>query len=203
MRSFAAILLRRLAFRPITGRPGLAVSTVIYDYLSEGTRKDVETMLLDCVANETDESVRSKILDTVTEFAEGSIHRGRMSYVIPSTMLRAHIVERPTLGPWPELQAFAAQYTVSADPLHRTIAYQIFSRIPRLLLDQELEEVSGALQQGLASEQEPTRLAALEASVAFLLATDKAGRDRAAALMTPMLNVSDISPKAGSNLDTE
>lgn len=84
MRSFAAILLRRLAFRPITGRPGLAVTTVIYDYLSESTRKDVETMLLDCVSNETDESVRSKILDTVTEFAEGSIHRGRACHPIPA-----------------------------------------------------------------------------------------------------------------------
>lgn len=191
MRSFAAILLRRLAFRPITGRPGLAVSTVIYDYLSEGTRKDVETMLLDCVANETDDSVRSKILDTVTEFAEGSIHRGRTCCPFPC--MSDPNLKAPNSGPWPELQAFAAQYTVSPEPLHRTIAYQIFSRIPRLLLDQELEEVSGALQQGLASEQEPTRLAALEASVAFLMATDKAWRDRAAALMTPMLNVSDYS----------
>lgn len=94
-------------------------------------------------------------------------------------------------GPWPELQAFAAQYALSDNQEHRRIAYQLFSRIPRLLLDQETEEVVGALQQGLSSDSDSlTQQAALEASVAFLTATDKAGRDRASRLLAPMLNVS-------------
>ncbi|KAG8854198.1 hypothetical protein FRB96_007754 [Tulasnella sp. 330] len=163
MRSFAAVLLRRLAFRPVTGTSGTPSTTVIYDHLPETTRKTLESLLLDCIANEANESVRSKILDTTTEMAEGR--------------------------PWPELQAFAAQYALSDNPEHRRIAYQLFSRIPRLLLDQETEEVVGALQQGLSSETDvSTQQAALEASVAFLTATDKPGRDRASQLLAPMLN---------------
>ncbi|KAG8978874.1 hypothetical protein FRB93_010526 [Tulasnella sp. JGI-2019a] len=168
MRSFAAVLLRRLAFRPVPGTSGMPSTTVIYDHLPEGTRKTVESLLLECIANEVDVSVRSKILDTTTELAEGSLKRQR---------------------PWPELQAFAAQYALSDNSEHRRIAYQVFSRIPRLLLDQKTEQVVGALEQGLSSETPvSTQQAALEASVAFLMATDRTGRDRASRLLAPMLN---------------
>lgn len=190
MRSFAAVLLRRLAFRPMANASRATPSNVIYDHLQESTRKAVESLLLDCITHESSESVRGKVIDTATEFAEGSLDRNRESRAtfFSGTTIK-ETSQRPP-GPWPELQALAAQYAVSSDYAHREIAYRIFGSIPRLLLDQEIEEVVGVLQLGLSSDPASTKLAALEASVAFLIATDKAGRDLASQLLTPMLNVS-------------
>ncbi|KAG8968328.1 hypothetical protein FRC03_007787 [Tulasnella sp. 419] len=79
MRSFAAVLLRRLMFRSVSSTSRLNPYTAIYDHLSENTRKTIEALLLICLANEGVESVRNKIVDTITEMAEGSMSRARQS----------------------------------------------------------------------------------------------------------------------------
>lgn len=87
------------------------------------------------------------------------------------------------------MQAFAAQYTGSPDPVHRTIAFQIFAYVPRLILDQPINAIIEVLERGLAAETIPIQLNALKASSAFLTATDKDGKGRGARLIAPMLNV--------------
>ncbi|KAG8908141.1 hypothetical protein FRB99_000169 [Tulasnella sp. 403] len=146
--------------------PDVHFST-IYDHLPESTRKTIESLLLDCIANETVSSCRNKIIDTVTVIAEGSLDRQR---------------------PWPELQTFAAQYALSIDLPQREAAFRIFASVPRLILDQRVDDVVGVLERGLGAESADVQLAALKAATAFLSSTDKTGRERAARIMTPMLN---------------
>ncbi|KAG8910757.1 hypothetical protein FRC01_006145, partial [Tulasnella sp. 417] len=169
MRGFCAVLLRRLAFRTINAPSGsrIPINSAIYDGLPVTTIKIIEAFLLDCIANETESSTRNKIVDTATVFAEESFNRHR---------------------PWPEMQAFAAQYTTSQDPVHREIAFQIFAYVPRLILDQPVNAIIGVLERGLAGETIPIQLNALKASSAFLTTTDKDGKERGARLVAPMLN---------------
>lgn len=87
------------------------------------------------------------------------------------------------------MQAFAAQYTTSQNPVHREIAFQIFAYVPRLILDQPVNAIIGVLERGLAGETIPIQLNALKASSAFLTTTDKDGKERGASLIAPMLNV--------------
>ncbi|KIO21702.1 hypothetical protein M407DRAFT_217658, partial [Tulasnella calospora MUT 4182] len=176
MRGFCAVLLRRLAFRTINAPSGSRIpnNSAIYDGLPVTTIKIIEAFLLDCIANETETSTRNKIVDTATVFAEESFNRHR---------------------PWPEMQAFAAQYTTSQDPVHREIAFQIFAYVPRLILDQPVNAIVDVLERGLAGETIPIQLNALKASSAFLTTTDKDGKERGARLVAPMLNTLPPLPK--------
>ncbi|KAG9049500.1 hypothetical protein FS837_010096, partial [Tulasnella sp. UAMH 9824] len=176
MRGFCAVLLRRLAFRTINAPSGSRIpnNSAIYDGLPVSTIKIIEAFLLDCIANETETSTRNKVIDTATVFAEESFNRHR---------------------PWPEMQAFAAQYTTSQNPVHREIAFQIFAYVPRLILDQPVNAIIGVLERGLAGETIPIQLNALKASSAFLTTTDKDGKERGANLIAPMLNTLPPLPK--------
>lgn len=176
MRGFYAALPRHLAFRTINAPSGSRIpnNSAIYDGLPVTTIKIIEAFLLDCIANETETSTRNKIVDTATVFAEESFNRHR---------------------PWPEMQAFAAQYTTSQDPVHREIAFQIFAYVPRLILDQPVNAIVDVLERGLAGETIPIQLNALKASSAFLTTTDKDGKERGARLVAPMLNTLPPLPK--------
>jgi hypothetical protein len=95
MRSFAAVLLRRLVFRPVPPEPhnmNHSAPLTIYDHLSENTRFRTERALLRCLREESVDSVRKKVADTITDLALGSMERGR---------------------PWPELQSTTFECTQS------------------------------------------------------------------------------------------
>ena len=131
MRSFAAVLLRRLVFRPVPRDPhGLNHSAplTIYDHLSEGTRFRTERALLRCLREESVDSVRKKVADTITDLALGSMERGR---------------------PWPELQSTTFECTQSPTIGHRESAFRILASVPHLVLDQDVSVVLRVLQGGL------------------------------------------------------
>jgi importin-5 len=131
MRSFAAVLLRRLVFRPVPpDRHDLNHSAplTIYDHLSEGTRFLTERALLRCLREESVDSVRKKVADTITDLALGSMERGR---------------------PWPELQSTTFECTQSPTIGHRESAFRILASVPHLVLDQDVSVVLRVLQGGL------------------------------------------------------
>jgi hypothetical protein len=69
------------------------------------------------------------------------------------------------------------------------VAFRIFAAVPRIILDQHVNEVISVFERGLSAENESEKLWALKGSVAFLTATDRQSRERATGLMTAMLNV--------------
>jgi hypothetical protein len=89
MRSFSAVLLRRILFRPLptSSVSASSGSSTIYDHISEPTRNNIEKALLHCLKEESDESVRKKVVDTITDVALGSLERGRTSYCANSIIL--------------------------------------------------------------------------------------------------------------------
>lgn len=78
---------------------------------------------------------------------------------------------------------------MSPDPVHREIAFRLLANVPRLILDSPVNDIVAVLQRGLSAETTTVQLAALKASTAFLTSTDKQTRQRAADIMTTMLNV--------------
>lgn len=151
MRSFAAVLLRRLAFRAVppdhtdpnqrsvaalAGAAGIGGSaarrSTIYDHLSEDTRFRTERALLRCLADEAVDAVRKKVADTITDLALGSMERGR---------------------PWPELQTATFEGTQSSVIGHREVAFRILASVPHLVLDQDAQIVLRVMQGGLKDQQ--------------------------------------------------
>lgn len=135
MRSFAAVLLRRLVFRPVPPDPhnlNHSAPLTIYDHLSEDTRFRTERALLRCLRDEANESVRKKVADSITDLAIGSMERGR---------------------PWPELQSTTFECTQSPTIGHRESAFRILASVPHLVLDQDVTVVLRVLQGGLKDPQ--------------------------------------------------
>lgn len=146
MRSFAAVLLRRLAFRlvPPDQQPSRPVSSfspspnnpngmmTIYDHLSEPTRFRTEHSLLLCLQSEPVDSVRRKVADAVTDLAIGSMERGR---------------------PWPELQNWTFEGTQSPSVPMREISFRILGSVPALVLDQDVGIVLRVMQGGLKDSE--------------------------------------------------
>ncbi|KAG8968327.1 hypothetical protein FRC03_007786 [Tulasnella sp. 419] len=77
---------------------------------------------------------------------------------------------------------------MSSEPKQRETAYRIFANVPQLIMDQDIEQVIGVLERGLADQSGPdVRLAALKASTAYLSSADKQTRAEASRLMSPAL----------------
>lgn len=153
MRSFAAVLLRRLAFRVVPtdgqtdinqrsvsalagvapgGSAARAGRSTIYDHLSEDTRFRTERALLKCLADEPVDDVRKKVADTIIDLALGSMERGR---------------------PWPELQTATFEGTQSSVIGHREVAFRILASVPHLVLDQDVDIVLRVMEGGLKDTQ--------------------------------------------------
>ncbi|KAF8732544.1 ARM repeat-containing protein, partial [Rhizoctonia solani] len=175
MRAFAAILLRRLIFRPPLHpvpsphpHQALAASkTTIYDHLSEATRGNLETILLAALKEERDQSALKGVTETICELAVGSFERKR---------------------PFPELLNTASQLANSGDPMHRESAFRIFTNVPHLLWDQNPQQVVAVLESALKStEPVSVRHAALKACAVYLSSNDPGLQSQTVGLMYPVL----------------
>ncbi|CAE6486306.1 unnamed protein product [Rhizoctonia solani] len=175
MRAFAAILLRRLIFRPpLHAVPSphphqaLAASkTTIYDHLSEATRGSLESILLAALREERDQSALKGVTETICELAVGSFERKR---------------------PFPELLSTASQLAESGDPMHRESAFRIFTNVPHLLWDQNPQQVVAVLESALKStESTSVRHAALKACAVYLSSNDPGLQSQTVGLMYPVL----------------
>lgn len=86
MRAFAAVLLRRLIFRPPlhpvpSPHPHQSIAapkSTIYDHLSEATRNSLEVILLAALREERESSALKGVTETICELAVGSFERKRM-----------------------------------------------------------------------------------------------------------------------------
>lgn len=175
MRAFAAVLLRRLIFRPpLHPVPSphphqsfAAPKSTIYDHLSEATRKNLELILLAALREERDSNALKGVTETICELAIGSFERKR---------------------PFPELLHAALQLADSGDAIHRESAFRIFTNVPHLLWDQNPQQVVVALENALkASEAVSVRHAALKACAVYLSSNDPALQSQTVGLMLPML----------------
>ncbi|KAJ1305512.1 hypothetical protein OPQ81_000519 [Rhizoctonia solani] len=183
MRAFAAILLRRLIFRPPLHpvpsphpHQALAASkTTIYDHLSEATRGNLEAILLAALREERDQSALKGVTETICELAVGSFERKR---------------------PFPELLNTASQLANSGDPMHRESAFRIFTNVPHLLWDQNPQQVVAVLENALKStEPVSVRHAALKACAVYLSSNDPGLQSQTVGLMYPVLvALSEFSP---------
>ncbi|EMD36115.1 hypothetical protein CERSUDRAFT_156882 [Gelatoporia subvermispora B] len=163
MRSFSLVLLRRLLFR---SSPTYRVS--LYDHLSSQSLSTLERLLLHSLLHEQVAVVRRKAVDTICDLANNSMARGR---------------------PWHALQAQSFSMAASPDAGARESAYGVFSGSPNLIIDLQAESVITVLQKGLQDPQSvDVRLAALNASVAYLSAFDIPQQAQVLSLMYPMLN---------------
>ncbi|KAB5590286.1 Ran-binding protein 6 [Ceratobasidium theobromae] len=183
MRAFAAVLLRRLIFRPpLHPVPSphphqsfAAPKTTIYDHLSEATRENLESILLAALKEERDSGALKGVTETVCELAVGSFERKR---------------------PFPELLNVASQLANSSDPMHRESAFRIFTNVPHLLWDQNPQQVVAVLENALKStEPVPVRHAALKACAVYLSSNDPTLQSQTVGLMFPVLvALSEFSP---------
>ncbi|KAG8795726.1 hypothetical protein FRC12_010570 [Ceratobasidium sp. 428] len=175
MRAFAAVLLRRLIFRPpLHPVPSphphqsfAAPKTTIYDHLSETTRGRVELILLEALREERDLNALKGVTETVCELAVGSFERKR---------------------PFPELLTVASQLANSSDVMHKESAFRIFTNVPHLLWDQNPQQVVAVLENALKhTEAIPVRHAALKACAVYLSSNDPALQSQTVGLVFPML----------------
>ncbi|QRV93246.1 importin subunit beta-3 [Ceratobasidium sp. AG-Ba] len=184
MRAFAAVLLRRLVFRPpLHPVPSphphqsfAAPKSTIYDHLSEATRNNLELILLAALREERDLNALKGVTETVCELAIGSFERKR---------------------PFPELLNTASQLANSGDAIHRESAFRIFTNVPHLLWDQNPQQVVAALENALkTSETISVRHAALRACAVYLSSNDPALQSQTVGLVLPMLMaLNEFSPR--------
>ncbi|KAL2911866.1 importin subunit beta-3 [Polyrhizophydium stewartii] len=165
VRSFAAVLLRRVALRSPEG----AKNNATYFIASgEESRTFVQSQLLQSLLNEQQATVRNKVCDTVCELAEELLSHG---------------------GPWAELVQAMQHFSKSADAAHRQTAYQIVGGVPSLFVDENPATVLAILGAGIQDQHVDVRLAAVKASSYFLIEADDKARQSMAGLVPQMLNV--------------
>ncbi|ODQ56549.1 ARM repeat-containing protein [Saitoella complicata NRRL Y-17804] len=167
MRSFAVVLLRRIAFKPAPGYPEESEKT-IYDILNDVARKNVHDLLLASFAEEQVVGVRHKVCDAIAEIARHGLYS---SYK------------------WPDLLQALFSCSKSPEAAHRESAYRVFAAVPTLIGSQHADILKGAFQAGLEDQSQEVRLAALRAYCAFLLEAGSNTRSTLSVLLPACLNV--------------
>ncbi|KAF9585152.1 hypothetical protein BGW38_003684, partial [Lunasporangiospora selenospora] len=198
LRSFSAVLTRRVAFKTIRNHPAATATTItsastnasgttnhsgngntemtLWDVVQEGTRQMMKTHFLESMTKESNKSVRNKVCDTIAEMARRSLS---------------------TESTWPDLLPALLTCTKSEIPELRESALRIFSSIPHLVSGagsgsnlQQIEVVKETFLRGLQDENPNVRLAALKAAGALLLETASQSRIRntVAPLLAPMFD---------------
>jgi hypothetical protein len=90
LRSFAAVLTRRVAFKAIPSQDPDADEVTLWEVTQEETRTAMKTHFLAGLSQEPNKSVRNKVCDTIAEMARASTASERM--------LHATIVSREQKG---------------------------------------------------------------------------------------------------------
>ncbi|KAK9729082.1 importin subunit beta-3 [Basidiobolus ranarum] len=169
LRSFSAVLLRRLSFKPLPNQKSSDNMVSPWDIVQPETRNIVKTELLQSLSSESDVTVRHKLCDTISEVVKGALSRGEQ---------------------WNEILPALFECSKSSSPDHREAAFRIFAAVPYLIADQHTDGLKGAFTTGLQDPQSVgVRVAALKASVAYMLEADTQSKNALASLMPQMLSV--------------
>ncbi|CAG8467575.1 10518_t:CDS:10 [Funneliformis mosseae] len=165
-RSFSFVLLRRLAFKAPNQASKLDELT-IWDLLQEQSRQAIKNELLISLSVEQENTVRHKVCDAISEVAKNSFLKGQK---------------------WSELLTALIEASKTPSAEHREAALRIFSAVPNLLTDIQINEVKQVFSANLQDTNNAAiRMAALKAAVAFMLETDQQSRNSFAELMPQML----------------
>ncbi|KAI9597109.1 importin subunit beta-3 [Syncephalis fuscata] len=151
IRSFSAVLFRRLAFKspPKTAvEAGDTLAVATWDAVSNETRIRCMQELLLSLKDEPTSSVLHKLSDTIAEVYKNVINRGQ---------------------PWPALQTLLFELCSAPVADRRDCAFRIFSVIPSILESQPPEHILNAFSERLRDEDITVRLSAMRACVAFLM----------------------------------
>ncbi|KAG0205651.1 hypothetical protein BGX28_002767 [Mortierella sp. GBA30] len=166
LRSFAAVLTRRIAFKNIpSGTP--AVDVTLWSMVQDETRLAMKTQFLAALLSETNRTVRNKVCDTVAEVARASTSS----------------VEQT----WKELLPVLLE-CISTKPELRESAFRIIASVPSLISDQPVDHLNTMFEKNLQDENILTRLATTKAAIAFILDADHPIRNALASLIPLMLD---------------
>ncbi|KAF8926778.1 hypothetical protein BGZ58_010915 [Dissophora ornata] len=162
LRAFAAVLTRRIAFKPAPHQESVsptapAADKTLWEVTQEATRTEVKSQFLEALSHEADRSVRNKICDTIAEMA------------------------------WPEILPALFECTKSSTQEHRESAYRIFASVPSLISGQPDEALKSLFEEGLKDENVNTRLAVTKTVVATMMDRNHDTRNAMMPLMPSML----------------
>ncbi|KAJ3043950.1 hypothetical protein HK097_001614 [Rhizophlyctis rosea] len=172
-RSFAAVLLRKLAPKEAPNQPQQQQQqqqTVTYFMLvGEDVRSFIYSELLNSLRNEQDKTVRRKVNDTVAELARHMLERG---------------------STWTQLVHATFELLGSPNADHRSSALRIWAQVPGLIHNSDIEQTTRFLTPVLKDADVEVRLDALKTSVAYITSIeDERTKQKALGLVTEMLNV--------------
>lgn len=164
LRSFAAVLLRRIASKETPVSESNDSETTVWDRSGVHTQVHVKSTLLDALAKEQDTGVRHKLSDLIAEIS--LISNG-----------------------WPEVQQALVQCTVSAFAPHRESAFRIFNANSELWASANVEQIRKIFLAGLADGDKVVRLAAVQALCTYLVNATDDDRTGMASVIPALMNV--------------
>ncbi|TIB80440.1 ARM repeat-containing protein [Wallemia mellicola] len=153
VRSFALVLIRRLAFqRPDQSNP---TQELWADILRHDTRQKISSVLINQLGTEQAQTVRNKLADTLAELARDSLSRGQS---------------------WNELASALFQCVANDQPFIRESAWRVWSGVPVMLMDMPIDQLKQLFTQGLQDADINVRLTALKAFSSTLIDSDRSTR---------------------------
>ncbi|KAJ2722638.1 importin subunit beta-3 [Coemansia sp. Benny D115] len=165
-RSYAAILLRRIAFQNAAAAENKEDEHTVWSVVPEAVHKTVKDELLGALQDETDRGTRHKLCDTISEIVS---HEGD--------------------DKWPELLQALYACAQDGNALRRESAYRVFTVCPELLGTQSTASVSAAFTAAFQDADAPVRLAALQAAVSFITSANEKQQAALSPMIGPMLGV--------------
>ncbi|KAL8277567.1 hypothetical protein RQP46_009999 [Phenoliferia psychrophenolica] len=171
-RALAFILLRRLAFRPLSTADPKTAPREVWDLVDDATRTAVQDNLIQSLMQGAarKEKERGVICDVIAEVENAGVKRGGAK--------------------WPGLIAALTQLYGSPDLVLREALYRIYSECVVSLLESEpVADVITGLSTGLRDSSTGVRIAALKACVNLIKNADVNHIADWSPLVTPMLEV--------------
>lgn len=178
LRSFAAVLTRRVAFKPAPSQASSPKSTsptkpkpvekTLWEAAEEGTRTTVKALFLESLSRETHKSVRNKVCDTIAEMARACNGKGGQG--------------------WPEILTALFECSKSTSADHRESANRIYASVPSLISTQPVEFMKENFTGSLKDDNLHVRLAATKAVVAYMMDSNHETRNALMPLMAPMID---------------
>jgi hypothetical protein len=166
IRTFAAVLFRRIASKPRKVDSGNA--TDLFLAIPPEQAVAIRQKLLETVGTESVHGVRSKICDAVAEVARQYTENG---------------------DAWPELLGVLFQLSQASEPEKRETAYRVFTTTPSIIEKQHEEVIIQAFQKGFKDDAISVRLGAMEAFAAFFRTLTKKTQPKYFPLIADILNI--------------
>ncbi|KAI8917831.1 hypothetical protein PhCBS80983_g00962 [Powellomyces hirtus] len=166
LRSFAAILLRRLALKQAAGSP--KEDTSYYVWIGEPARQYIQNELLQSLQAEQVPAARRKIADTIAELGKHMLLKG---------------------STWNELLHAIFECARSPAAEHKVSAFQIIAQVPGLIADTDVASMKRFFGAGLQDGSSEVRLEALHASVAYMVELEPSQLGGLVDFLPQMLNI--------------